>query len=280
MTANKRITQQVIDDYNNHLNNEELRPNSISKYIHDLKLLYNFLGDAELTQKNLIGFKKDLEAKEEQGEITKSTLNSRLISINKFLKWYGLEDATLKLLKVQTKTTLDDILSETDYNRILRMARNRGTYRDTMILEVISNTGLRVSEIKFLTVDALKKGYMDITNKGKSRRVPIPDKLAKGLKEYIKEKGIKDGYILVTRNGKPLNRSYIYTRIRWLGGQARVKKEKCHPHSLRHLFAKRWISKNGNNPLQLADILGHSSLETTRIYTKLDTKEAKKTMNF
>lgn len=280
MTANKRITQQVIDDYNNHLNNEELRPNSISKYIHDLKLLYNFLGDAELTQKNLIGFKKDLEAKEEQGEITKSTLNSRLISINKFLKWYGLEDATLKLLKVQTKTTLDDILSETDYNRILRMAKNRGSDRDVIILEVISNTGLRVSEIKFLTVDALKKGYMDITNKGKTRRVPIPDKLAKKLKEYIKENGIKDGYILVTRNGKPLNRSYIYTRIRWLGGQARVKKEKCHPHSLRHLFAKRWISKNGNNPLQLADILGHSSLETTRIYTKLDTKEAKETMNF
>jgi integrase/recombinase XerD len=280
LTANKRITQQVIDDYNNHLNNEELRPNSISKYIHDLKLLYNFLGDAELTQKNLIGFKKDLEAKEEQGEITKSTLNSRLISINKFLKWYGLEDATLKLLKVQTKTTLDDILSETDYNRILRMAKNRGSDRDVIILEVISNTGLRVSEIKFLTVDALKKGYMDITNKGKTRRVPIPDKLAKKLKEYIKENGIKDGYILVTRNGKPLNRSYIYTRIRWLGGQARVKKEKCHPHSLRHLFAKRWISKNGNNPLQLADILGHSSLETTRIYTKLDTKEAKETMNF
>ena len=177
-------------------------------------------------------------------------------------------------------TNLDNVLNFNEYERILRMATTRNKPRTKAIILILYYTGVRVSEIEFLTVAALRKGYIDIDNKGKHRRIPITRKLSNELKQFIKDEGITDGYIIRNSRGESLSRSQIFKDLKWIGGQARVKKAKVYPHSFRHLFAKQWLKHNNNNVLALADILGHSSLETTRIYTTLSTDEQRDTINF
>ena len=152
--------------------------------------------------------------------------------------------------------------------------------RTRALIQILYYTGVRVSEVEFVTVEALKKGYIDIYNKGKHRRVAISRALESELKAYVKEEGIREGSIIKSSRGTPLSRSQIFKDLKWVGGQARVKKSKVYPHSFRHLFAKQWLASNNGNVLGLADILGHSSIETTRIYTTLSTDEQRETINF
>lgn len=160
------------------------------------------------------------------------------------------------------------------------MADKKGRVREKVIMQIFYYTGIRVSELEFVTVEALKRGYIDIKSKGKHRQVPINTKLKKILKDYIKSEGITEGYIIRTRNGNLVSRSDIHKNLKWIGGQARVKKDKVYPHSFRHLFAKQWLKMNNNNILVLADILGHNSFNTTRMYTTLGLNEIRDTINF
>ncbi len=277
----------LLNDYKKYLEDQELSQSTIDKYLKDIEQFEEFKNDKRYKQKITVDYRKDPEfskdliidyKKDLARRYKTSTTNNKIIIINKYLKWLDLEDLTVKQVKEQNKGSLDNVLTQTDFNRIYRQAEQKGTERDKVMLNALLYTGLRVSELEFLTVEALKAGSITVNNKGKIRQVPITNQLSKQLKAYTRANRIETGSIILNNQGKPLSRNYVFKRLKWLGGQARVRKDKVYPHSIRHLFAKNWLAKNKNNVLQLADILGHSSLETTRIYTKLNTDELRATM--
>ena len=262
-------------EYKEHLKLKELAKNTIKKYMLDLNQFIKYLDKNEIeevTKQVLIDYKDLLKDKYKV-----STTNSKIISLNVYLKYLGLDDLALKQLKAQS-TVPNNLMQQSDYDRILRQAKEKGNARDVLMLEALYRTGLRVSELKDFTVESLSKGYITVTNKGKMRLVPITKTLKDQAEAYLKDTGISTGPIITNQNGKRLSRNYIYNRIQYLAGQARVALKVAHPHNIRHLFAKQWIKRNGGNITQLADILGHASLETTRIYLRLTVDEARKTM--
>lgn len=263
-----------IEEYKRELCNRELSESTIKKYIKDVTDFLHYAGDKEVTQEILIKYKKHMIEK-----FKTSTVNTKITIINNFLEFMEI-DIKVKQEREQKKNVLDNVLSENDFDRLIRMSVTRGRPRARIVMLSLYYTGVRVSELQFLTVDALKRGYMDIENKGKHRRVPICSKLSKELKKYIKDEGITEGHIIVNARGNSLSRSYIFKELKWIGGQARVKKSKVYPHSFRHLFAKQYLTVEGNTVLGLADVLGHSSLDTTRIYTTLSTDEQREAINF
>lgn len=279
-----------INSYKYKLIDDELSKGTINSYLREAERLEAFLKDRDIDIDKVIG-DKDLEAKREiralileyVGDIKinykNSTASNKIVKINKYLKFLNFDSMTTKNIKVQNNA-VSESMTQSDFKRIMRQAKEKGTPRDELMLYVFYQSGIRVSELKFFTVEALKQGYMNVFNKGKYRHVPITKSLSKEAKAYTKTQGIESGAILLSREGNPLHRSTVFKRIKYLGGQARIKKTKAHPHSIRHLFAKEWLKHNNNNVLQLADILGHESLETTRRYTTLSVDEARKTINF
>jgi len=263
-----------LTDYKQELDNRELAEGTKKLYLRNVKDFLKFIGDQEVSQTLLIEYKQKLLKK-----FKTSTVNTKIVIINNYLEFKD-KDISVKQERVQRNNILDDVLTETDFNRLIRMADTRCKPRERLTMLIFYYTGIRVSELPFVTVEAVKKGYVDIENKGKHRRVPINNKLKKELRKYIKDEGITKGSIIVNKKGDPLSRGYIFKQLKWIGGQARVKKDKVYPHSFRHLFAKQWLKHNNNNVLALADILGHSSLETTRIYTTLSTNEQRDTISF
>lgn len=272
---------EKLKDYNNNLIKEELAEASIEKYLSDAKEFLEYIEDKELNKGSVMEYKEYLLSdKVNNGKGYKpSTVNSKIISINKYLKYLDNEAMTVKTLKEQART-LDDTMTQNDYERLRRVAERQEKYQDVLILDIFYYTGIRVSELQFFTVEACKKGYMTVKNKGKIRNVPIIKKLSRQALKYAKANHISTGALLVNTQGKPLSRATIFNRLKKMAGASRVKKDRVHPHALRHLFAKQWIKANGKNPLDLADIMGHESLETTRIYTRLNIDELKKTISF
>lgn len=265
-----------LRQFKTYLEDEELASNSIEKYLRDAEELEAYIDDRDYTKDLIREYKANLK---NNTDYKISTINSKITSINKYLKFLDREDLAVNNIKVQKNHT--DSLTNIEYERIYRQAQEKGTPRDELMLELLYNTGIRVSEMKFFTVEAVKKREMEIYNKGKVRSVPINSRLNKIAKQYIKDNDIKSGSILLSQRGKPMDRTLVYKRIQFLGGKARgIKKDKLHPHSIRALFSKNYLAKAGNTPIQLADILGHSSLETTRRYTSLSTNEARETMEF
>lgn len=271
--------KKTIEDYKNSLIEEQLSERTIKKYLKESKDLEDYLKDKELTKKNLISYLDFLKDK----KLSNNTLNNKIICINKYIKFKADDinnnkGLALKNIKTQGRE-LPEAISQVDFNRILRQARQKGTDRDILMLQVFLYTGLRVSELKYFTVESLKHKYMEVENKGKFRKVPLIPQIVKLGKEYAKKNNISKGSIILSNQGNPLGRTTIFKRLKYLGGQARVKKNKVYPHSIRHLFAKNYLD-NGGDVVRLADILGHSSLETTRIYTKLGTNELRDTIKY
>lgn len=263
-----------LEDYEVELDNRELAESTKKMYLRAVNDFLSFADGQKLTQDLLIEYKKHLLNKYKT-----STVNTKTTIINNYLEFAD-KDISVKQERVQKSNILDDVLTETDFNRLIRMADTRGKERERVIMLILYYTGIRISELPNVTAEAVKLGYIDINNKGKHRRVPISRTLSKTLKQYLDDAGIESGPIIVNRDGNPLSRSYIFRQLKWIGGQARVKKAKVYPHSFRHLFAKQWLKNNNGNTLALADLLGHSSLETTRIYATLSTDEQRQTIDF
>ena len=234
----------------------------------------------------LIEYKKELLEKYKT-----STANTKITILNNYLAFIN-KDLSIKQERVQKSNVLDNVLTEREFWRLVNFAseyekrprhdRNRTSSninRIRIIMLILYYTGIRVSELEFLTVEAVKDKHIDIYNKGKHRRVAIVRPLEQELKEYIEAENIKQGALIVNSQGQPLSRSHIFRELKNIGGQARgIRKDKIYPHSFRHLFAKQYLAKEGNTVLSLADVLGHSSLETTRIYSTLSTDEQREAM--
>lgn len=257
------VTIQLIEKYLNHLMEEEKSVATLKKYRHDLNELHNYLQGMLLTKSILIEWKKYLIEK-----YAPSTVNSMLIAVNGYLRFFSWHDLSMKLLKIQKPLFSDENkeLTREEYARLVMAASKRSNARLSLILQTICATGIRVSELKFITIEAVQTGRTEISNKGKRRVIFLPQQLRKLLRKYAQKHGKISGPVFTTRTGKPLDRSNIWRDMKALCTEAKVAPEKVFPHNLRHLFARTFYSLE-HDLSRLADILGHSSIVTTRIYT-------------
>lgn len=267
----RNITDKSMAIYQAHLLREEYAPDTVKKYLRDIRAFVTWLtgrkgGNCEaggVDKEAAAGWKAYLS-----GEgYAPVTINAMLSSLNGFFGFLGWEECKVKFLKIQRRTFRDQDreLTKTEYGRLLETARGRGNLRLALLLEAICATGIRVSEVKYITVEALGRRRTDISLKGKVRTILLPGKLCKKLMDYAKRQGIGSGEVFVTRNGKSVSRRQIWQEMKNLCSKAGVSSSKVFPHNLRHLFA-RIFYKSCRDIVKLADVLGHSSIETTRIY--------------
>ena len=277
--------------FEKHLKEEERADNTISKYLHDIKEFYEWLRlvgvklcepacmdkfyEPSITKETLLNYKEHLK----RSKLKVSSINSKISSINAYFAFSENESLKLKVLKCQKSLfgSKEKELTKNEFYKLYNATRNDERLR--LLIETIAKTGLRVSEVKYITVNALKKGKAEIDNKGKIRTILIPRKLCIKLLDYYRRNRVSrigglsnrmgELYepIFSTRNGTPLDRKQIWQMLKNLADKAGVPREKVFPHNLRHLFAREFYRQT-HDIVKLASILGHSSIETTRIYTK------------
>ena len=235
----------------------------MEKYIRDVKAFMQFADRAEITKELVIAYKQKLI---EEGYAVRS-VNSILASINSLFAFLGLYDCKVKALKLQREIYCSEEkeLTKAEYLRLVNTAKEKKNERLALILQTICGTGIRVSELQFITVEAAKRGYAKVNCKGKSRTVIIVSSLQKKLKKYAEKHDIYNGSIFVTKTGKPISRTNIWREMKKLCWDANVNPSKVFPHNRRHLFARTFYGIE-KDIAKLADILGHSSINTTRIY--------------
>lgn len=259
----KKIKKKTIIEFENKLKEEEKAKATVEKYIRDIRAFNNWLGEKELSKEIVIEYKEMLKE-----NYAKTSVNSILASLNSLFDYMNLAGLKVKNIKIQKQLFIsrEKELTKSEYQRLLNAATQKGKRKLCLLMQTICSTGIRVSELKYITVAAIKKGYADIDCKGKTRTVIIPEALCKTLKKYIAERNITAGSIFVSKSGKPMDRSNIWKLMKSLCEVAGVSNKKVFPHNLRHLFARTYYSME-KDISRLADILGHSSVETTRIYT-------------
>lgn len=253
------ITHKYIDNFRQFLTLEEKSPATIEKYTKTLQQLAGI----EVTVQSLIAWKKELAA----SGLSPKTINTKICALNAFAAFMGWNDCRLKLLKIQRTMFREESreLSRDEYRRLIETARKQGRCQLALIIETIGATGMRVSELRYLTTQAVRAGRIEISLKGKIRVICIEKKLGRKLLEFTGKQGIKEGTIFVDKQGRPLDRRRIWTQMKKLAAEAGVELKKVFPHNLRHLFARTYY-KVTRNLAELASLLGHSSIETTRIY--------------
>lgn len=252
--------------------------NQYSGYIEEFIDITKIKTKEEINKTMLIEYKEQIKEKH-NGNV--NSINIKILIINKFITFLGLpKELRLKQEKQQKQTTLENVLTPKEYEHLRTYAKAHRKDRLYHIMGTLEGTGIRISELQYITVEGIKKQEADIYNKGKWRKIPIQDRVKKELLQYCREKNITEGVIFRSRNGNPLDASYIWKELKKLAGQVRsgLKKSKVYPHSFRHLFAKEFLD-NGGNLTDLGDILGHESLETTRIYTTKSVAEQRETLN-
>lgn len=259
----KKITQKQIDSFKRYLINEEKSEATIAKYVHDVRVFVSWVEDEEIDKTKVLSYKNELTEK-----YAPASVNAALASLNCFFRFCGQNELCVKTIKIQRQifAQQEKELTKNEYERLLKAAKEKGNERLYMLMQTICSTGIRISELRFITVDAVRTEKAVISCKGKTRIVFLPAKLCKMLKKYIKERNIQSGSVFVSKNGKPLDRSNIWADMKKLCQSAGVSKNKVFPHNLRHLFARTYYSLE-KDIIRLADILGHSSVNTTRIYT-------------
>ena len=256
------ITASALVKFKQALQEGEKRGATIEKYLRDLRRFASWL-QGRAVSKSLI-----MEYKEQIGwEYAVASANSMLASIHAFLRFCGRMDMSVKQFRVQRQAYLPESreLSREEYQRLVQAARQQGKRRLCCLLQTICATGIRVSEVAFITVEAVRQGEAVVKCKGKQRRVFLVEHLRQLLKRYIREQGMTEGAVFRTARGKPLSRTAIWREMKALCRAAKVLPEKVFPHNLRHLFARIFYGMD-KDIAKLADILGHSSMNTTRIY--------------
>lgn len=259
----KRITLEKIKKYRDYLISEEKGKATIEKYIRDITKFYEWSDGRKLTKTTVLDYKNKL-----MEEYSPVTVNSIIASLNSFFKyneWFELRVKNLKLQRAVFSRS-DRELTKQEYERLLFAAKSKRNEKLYLIMQTICSTGIRVSELKYITVESLKLGQAQVKLKGKIRTVILTRELCKILRAYTKNENITEGCIFITRNGNPVDRHSIWKAMKKLCEDAGVEKEKVFPHNLRHLFARTFYSIQ-KDIVRLADILGHSSINTTRIYT-------------
>lgn len=257
------LTKEMIGEFSCYLKSEEKSKNTIAKYLRDVRAFAEYLSGAEITKETVIAYKSKLLAE----NYAVRSINSMLASLNSLFAFLGWSDCRVKSIKLQRQIYCPEEkeLTKAEYMRLVNTAKQKGNERLNLILQTICGTGIRVSELQYITVEAVKCGEAIVSLKGKTRTIFIVRELQKKLLRYAAEQGISSGTIFITRTGRPLSRTNIWREMKGLCEQAGVNPQKVFPHNLRHLFARVFYGIE-KDIAKLADILGHSSINTTRIY--------------
>ncbi len=250
----------LIDQFETYLIQEEKSRATVEKYLRDVRCFFVFLSNRTVTKEVTVAYKKYLSE-----QYAPASVNSMLVALNVFLRFAGASDCCVKLMKIQRQIFCreDKELTKGEYQRLVKAA---GSTQLSYVIQTICGTGIRVSELQYITAEAVRSGRASVTCKNKMRVIFIPAPLQKLLTKYMKKAGVTTGPVFVTKNKKPLDRSCIWRNMKALCQKAGVNAEKVFPHNLRHLFARTFYSLE-RDIVRLADLLGHSSINTTRIYT-------------
>lgn len=257
------ISDKLIEDFRLHLISEERSPSTISKYQHEVQNFKQWCKNNSVSKELVSNWKYWLQSQ----QFSPSTINGKLAALNSFFAFANWQDCRVKALKLQRKIFRDSAreLSRDEYTVLLETARRLGKNRLLLIMETICSTGIRVSELRYITLEAARAGKAVIYLKGKIRTILIPGKLGRKLTKYAGKNKITSGEIFLTRGGNPLSRKQIWSEMKSLCRKAGIEPTKVFPHNLRHLFARCFYQAR-RDIVMLADVLGHSSIETTRIY--------------
>lgn len=250
-----------LEEYKIFLKNEELSESTISTYLRISHDFMCFVGNEIENKLQVIAYKNSLSDK---GHCI-STMNLYIVAVNRYLSFCGLDEYKLKTKKCQRRASLENVINEQDYRKLLQYTLEKGDIKYYAIMKTLAYTGIRVSELRYITAENLKRGYVNVENKGKIREIIIPDTLIEILLNYCENVPISSGVIFRGNTEKPISRVAIWKKINRMAIKTGISKEKVHPHSFRHFFALCYM-KTYSNIFELADLLGHSSLETTRIY--------------
>lgn len=258
-----RMTRTNIEQFHNRLVEDEKSEATIAKYLRDVEAFFSFVGEEAVTKETAIRYKEHLKEKYKPASV-----NSMLAAMNRFFREMGWLECVVKALKIQREAfrPKERELSKAEYFRLLEAAKKKGNIRLYLLMQTLCSTGIRVGELPFITVEAVRSGHATVSLKGKTRTVLLPAALRRELKHYIKEKSLNGGSIFITKSGRPMDRSNILHEMKALCDEAGVDRKKVFPHNLRHLFACLFYQRE-KDICRLADLLGHSNINTTRIYT-------------
>jgi len=257
------INADMLERFINILIEEEREKSTVEKYLRDINRFSDWLKSNDITHENCLKYKEELMNR----ALKPATINGILSALNKFFEVIGRQNCTVKKLRVQRRVfrSVERELTKEEYMKLIETAYTTGKERIALLMETICSTGIRVSEVKSITIDAINSGRAEICLKGKVRTILLPNKLCRKLKKYAKKQKIASGEIFLTRSGKSISRKQIWAEMKKICKLAGVSTTKVFPHNLRHLFAKTFY-KVSRDIVKLADVLGHSSIETTRIY--------------
>lgn len=255
----RTLTNRHLEDFEKQLRQNEKSEATIEKYLRDAKYFLNYTEEKEVTKEMTAAYKEYLVKK---GYAPRS-INSMLASVNSLLACLGWTECQVKHVRIQRQLYCREELTKEEYFRLLKAAGDNT--RLNLILQTICSTGIRISELQYFTAEAVRLGEVNIQCKGKTRTILIPGKMRKKLQVFASSKGITAGPVFVSKNGKPLNRSCIWLQMKKLCAAAKVDPAKVFPHNLRKLFARTFY-RMSRDLARLADVLGHCSIETTRIY--------------
>lgn len=259
-------TETMLKEFREELVRQERARATIEKYLRDVRSFCRFAGDgSEVTKETVITFKEELSRRYKL-----SSANSILAAVNVFLKHLGWYACTVKFFRVQKEAfrSKERELTLEEYRSLVKTAESRGKERLSLIMQTLCAVGLRISELRFITAEAVREGRARVFAKGKQRTVLIPKGLCRKLRTYAAARGILSGSIFITRGKKPVNRSNVFHEMKALCAAAGVPPTRVFPHNLRHLFAVRYYERE-KDVSHLADLLGHANINTTRIYTLL-----------
>lgn len=260
----------MLGKFEEELINEEKSDATREKYVRDVRAFLHYMNTAGyINKEKVVEYKQYL-----QENYAVTSINSMLAAVNGFFKFMGWYDCTVKALRVQKEAfrSCEKELTRKEYYRLLETAQKRGNQRLHLLMETICSTGIRISELKYITAEAAHSGKARVSLKGKTRTVLLPSKLCRMLTHYARERRIQKGSIFITRNGLPLDRSNVLHEMKKLSEDAGVDRRKIFPHNFRHLFACTYYRME-KDLSHLADLLGHSSINTTRIYTQISGEE-------
>lgn len=266
------LTHPLLRTFHNHLESEERSSLTVEKYLRDLRKFQTFAAGRPITKELTVAYKEELRSC-----YAVSSVNSMLAALNSFFDFTGWHDCKVKQLKQQRQVYCPEEkeLTKEEYYRLVQTAKTIKKERLGLIIQTICSTGIRISELNFITVESVQSGIAYVDCKGKSRQIFLPHKLKMLLLQYLRKNHIRQGPVFITRAGNPINRSNVWREMKNLCQTAKVKEMKVFPHNLRHLFARTYY-KMEKDISKLADLLGHSSINTTRIYIISSGTEHKK----
>jgi len=270
MKKKMQLTQREFDQFEDYLRHDEREESTIEAYLRSLTRFAEWADGRAVTKELAMEWKAALA----EAGYRPISVNAMLAAVNKFFTCMGREDCKVKYLKLQRQMfrKSEKDLSKEEYQRLVQAAHEKGDLRMELVLETICATGIRVGELKYITVEAVRAGVAEIALKGKIRTILLPHRLCRKLQKYAKQQKIASGKLFLTQDGLPVSRQSIWTRMKALCEAAGVERSKVFPHNLRSLFARSFYG-SCHDVVRLADVLGHSSIETTRIYLMSTGKE-------